>query len=259
MTFTETMLPALAQAALGDAHRTSLRAPNKFTQVVTEVDLGATPYRRIDVMDGLREALGEKEPLPDPNDEASLPWYLAACRRVGVEVHLPHTLPRVLDGLIGALLEPQCVAPTFLINHPTCLSPLSRPHSTRPGLTERFELFINGAEYVNAYSELNDPAEQRRRMEAQARALNAGDEEAQPVDAEFCQALQYGLPPTAGWGLGIDRLVMLLAGQTHIRDVLMFPVMKPQTPQPHKLQHSQPQPQQPVTPELATPVVAKRS
>jgi len=256
MAFTEAMLPALAQAAVAGANQQEadgapkkhlLRAPNKFTQELVDIDLAATPYRRIDVMDGLREALKESEPLPDPNDDANIGWYLAACQRVGVEANPPHTLPRVLDALIGGLLEPQCVQPTFLINHPTCLSPLSRPHPTRPGLTERFELFINGAEYVNAYSELNDPAEQRRRMEAQARALNAGDEEAQPVDADFCTALEYGLPPTAGWGLGIDRLVMLLAGQTHIRDVLMFPVMKPQT-------QAQKQPQQPVTPQPAKPV-----
>lgn len=238
MHITEQMLPILAKAALGggaaaaivSGGRTSVPAVNKFTGARVTIDLSAAPYRRIDIMDGLAAALSlsSSSELPDPNSDASLPWYLEACARKGVKVNSPQTLPRVLDALIGGLLEPQCIQPTFLMHHPVCLSPLARLHPTRPGLTERFELFINGAEYANAYSELNDAADQRRRMEGQARALQAGDEEAQPVDGEFCTGLEYGLPPTAGWGLGIDRLVMLLSGHTHIRDVIAFPVMKPQ-------------------------------
>lgn len=232
MGFTEQLLQHLVRASLGSG-RTTVSVSNRFTGEAATIDFGATPFRQIDVMHGLRDALGETDELPDPNDPASLPYYLGACDRLGLSVGLPHTLPRVLDKLIGALLEPQCIAPTFLVHHPECMSPLARRHPTRAGLTERFELFINGAEYANAYSELNDPADQLSRMEGQARAAHAGDEEAQPVDAEFCTALEFGLPPTAGWGLGIDRLVMLLAGTAHIRDVLLFPIMKPQRAHAH--------------------------
>ena len=237
MSLTEDLLLYVARASLprsaGGSAVSEVALTNKFTGEATRVDFDAArPYRRLDVMEGLRAGLGPEsdQELPDPNAPDSLPFYLAHCERLGLTVGLPHTLPRVLDKLIGALLEPQCVQPTFLVHHPQCMSPLARPHPTRAGLTERFELFINGAEYANAYSELNDPIDQLARMEQQARAANAGDEEAQPVDADFCTALQYGLPPTAGWGLGIDRLVMLLAGTTHIRDVLLFPIMKPLQP-----------------------------
>ena len=232
MQFTEELLLAVAKQSLLRG-QTAVSVPHKFKpDESVSIDFSARPYASIDIMSGLAAALGVAESdMPDPNADSSLPWYLEQCARLQLSVGLPHTLPRVLDKLIGALLEPQCVQPTFLLHHPSCMSPLARPHPTRPGLTERFELFINGSEYANAYSELNDPADQLRRMEAQARAANAGDEEAQPVDAEFCTALEYGLPPTAGWGLGVDRLVMLLAGTQHIRDVLLFPIMKPQQQQ----------------------------
>lgn len=123
---------------------------NRFTGESVELDFAGT-WRRIDVMEGLSAALGEQN-LPDPNDPASLEWYLRACERVGAPLSQPHTLPRALDKLIGALLEPQCVQPTFLEHHPVCLSPLAKRHPKREGITERFELFINGQEYVNAYS-----------------------------------------------------------------------------------------------------------
>jgi len=190
------------------------------------------PFQCMDIMDGLKDALGVEGEMPDPNAEASIPFYLDHCHRLGLHVATPITNARVIDKLVGHLLEPQCIQPTFLLHHPQCLSPLAKKlkHPTKLGLTERFELFINGQEYANAYSELNDPADQHARMIEQARDGSKGDEEAQPVDQEFCRALEYGLPPTAGWGLGIDRLVMLLAGTTHIRDVLLFPIMKPMPP-----------------------------
>lgn len=249
MQFTEELLEAVAKQSLARG-QTAVSAPHKFKpDQSVSIDFSARPYAAIDIMSGLASALGVAESaMPDPNAEASLPWYLDQCSRLQLSVGLPHTLPRVLDKLIGALLEPQCVQPTFLLHHPSCMSPLARPHPTRAGLTERFELFINGSEYANAYSELNDPVDQLRRMEGQARAANAGDEEAQPVDAEFCTALEYGLPPTAGWGLGVDRLVMLLAGTQHIRDVLLFPIMKPQ----------QQQQQQAVTPPTTPAAAATR-
>ena len=113
------------------------------------------------------------------------------------------------------------------MDHPKLMSPLAKDHRDRPGLTERFELFINYKEVCNAYTELNDPVEQRARFQAQAKDKDAGDDEAMFVDEDFCKALEYGLPPTAGWGLGIDRLCMLLTDTTSIREVLLFPAMKP--------------------------------
>merc|ERR1712232_1234929 len=132
------------------------------------------------------------------------------------------------------VIEPLCDQPTFITDHPICMSPLARQHRDYPHLTERFELFVLGRELCNAYSELNDPDEQRRRFDAQQRDRDAGDAEAQPMDVSYCEALEYGLPPTGGFGLGIDRLVMTFSGAHHIREVLMFPTMKPREEMPVK-------------------------
>lgn len=127
----------------------------------------------------------------------------------------PLTIGKVLDKLIGALVEPQCVQPTFLVHHPVSLSPLAKGHPTRPGLTQRFELFVLGVELCNSYSELNDPEEQRLRL--RPKAGDEPDEERELPDEDFCQALEYGLPPTAGWGMGLDRLTMVLTDTPQIR------------------------------------------
>jgi lysyl-tRNA synthetase class 2 len=125
-------------------------------------------------------------------------------------------------------LEETCVNPTFITNHPEIMSPLAKWHRSRPGLTERFELFVNKHEVCNAYTELNDPVVQRQRFEEQLKDRQSGDDEAMALDETFCTALEYGLPPTGGWGLGIDRLTMMLTDSQNIKEVLLFPAMKPQ-------------------------------
>ena len=128
---------------------------------------------------------------------------------------------------MGEFLESKCLNPTFITEHPKIMSPLAKDHRSKPGLTERFELFAKYHEMCNAYTELNDPVEQRARFTAQAADKAAGDDEAMFVDEDFCRALEYGLPPTAGWGMGIDRLTMLLTDSNTIKEVLLFPAMKP--------------------------------
>ncbi|MEZ4456347.1 MAG: lysine--tRNA ligase [Gemmatimonadales bacterium] len=137
---------------------------------------------------------------------------------------------RLLDEMFKTFVEPHLVQPTFVVDHPIALSPLAKVHRSRPGVVERFELFINTREIANAFSELNDPDDQRARFEDQVRQRAAGDDESQPFDEDYVRALEYGMPPTGGLGLGIDRLVMLLTGQSSIRDVILFPAMRPESP-----------------------------
>jgi len=149
------------------------------------------------------------------------------CRRFNISCGEPRTAARLLDKLVGHFLESNITSPAFITDHPTILSPLAKHHRFLVNITERFELFIAGKEFANAYTELNDPDQQRSRFLAQQKDAKEGDEEAQPVDESFCVALEFGLPPTAGWGLGVDRLVMLLANEHTIREVLLFPAMRP--------------------------------
>jgi len=151
----------------------------------------------------------------------------ALCAKHEVECKPPQTTARLLDKLVGEFLESKCINPTFICDHPKIMSPLAKDHRSQPGLTERFELFANKHELCNAYTELNDPVEQRARFESQAKAKASGDDEAMFIDEDFIKSLEYGLPPTAGWGMGIDRLCMLLADQNTIREVLLFPAMAP--------------------------------
>lgn len=149
-----------------------------------------------------------------------------ACQKYEIIVEQPATIARMLDKLIGHLIEPRCVNPTFIINHPAIMSPLAKQHrdSDKSHLTERFELFCSGVELCNAYTELNDPRTQRIRFAEQARAKKMGDDEIPETDEDFIFALEVGLPPTAGFGMGVDRLTMFLTDNHFIRDVVLFPL-----------------------------------
>ena len=172
-----------------------------------------------------------KETIPTPYESEETREFLDnQCIKHDITCLPPRTNVRLLDKLVGHFLESQCVQPTFIKNHPIIMSPLAKNHRTKPGLTERFELFIAHHEVCNAYTELNDPRIQRERFQEQIKQKNQGDTEAQPFDEDFCQALDIGLPPTAGWGMGIDRLAMFLANKNNIKEVILFPTMRPVNP-----------------------------
>ena len=148
-------------------------------------------------------------------------------KKHNVECSAPRTTARMIDKLVGEFIESKCKDPTFITDTPILMSPLAKWHRTVPGLSERFELFINYHEVVNAYTELNDPKVQLAAFEAQASAKAEGDDEACVVDNDFINALEFGLPPTAGWGMGIDRITMLMTNSNNIKEVMLFPAMKP--------------------------------
>jgi lysyl-tRNA synthetase class 2 len=149
--------------------------------------------------------------------------------RLGMEVPAEEGAGKILDGLFGRLVEPGLDGPAFVIDHPAALSPLAKAHRDDPRLVERFEAYLFGSEWANAFSELNDPRDQRARLESQVRQAAEGDEEApNVVDEDFLRALEYGMPPTAGMGVGVDRLAMFLTDQPSIRDVILFPTLRPE-------------------------------
>jgi len=152
----------------------------------------------------------------------------ALLKKHGVECSAPRTAARMLDKLVGDFIEVNCISPTFITGHPQLMSPLAKKHRSLPGLCERFECFVATKEICNSYTELNDPFDQRDRFAQQANDKAAGDDEAQLIDENFCQSLEYGLPPTGGWGMGIDRLAMFLTDSHNIKEVLLFPAMKPE-------------------------------
>ncbi len=182
-----------------------------------EVDF-APPWRRIT----LREAILERSGI----DVAEHPSREALARAMGGEVDPKEGWGKLVDGLLSRDVEPALIQPTFVLDYPTELSPFAKSHRSEPGLVERWEAFAGGIEIANSFSELNDPDEQRRRFEQQAAEIARGDEEAQPFDQLFLEALEQGMPPTGGVGLGVDRLVMMLGGAQSIREVLLFPAMK---------------------------------
>jgi lysyl-tRNA synthetase class 2 len=178
------------------------------------------PFPRLRLLDALSQALGaDVHDLPDADlreraETLRIPELTGAGRA------------KLIDKLFSALVEPDLMQPTFVIDHPKELSPLAKEHRDDPRLTERFEMYIGGAEIFNGFSELNDPLDQRGRFEAQASLRSAGDEEAQQIDEDYLRALEYGMPPTGGVGMGVDRLLMMLTDQPSIRDVLLFPVLR---------------------------------
>ena len=186
-----------------------------------EVDFGGT-YRRLPILDAIKEYAGVDV---KGMDEDAL---RATCKQLGVEVEPSMGKGKLIDAIFGEYCEKNLIQPTFIIDYPVEMSPLTKRHRKDPTLTERFELFVCGKELANAYSELNDPIDQLERFEEQAALKSKGDDEAMYIDMDFVRALEYGMPPTSGMGMGIDRLTMFMTGQTAIQDVLFFPQMKPE-------------------------------
>lgn len=182
-----------------------------------EIDF-TPPFKRLPMMKTLEEILKVKFPDASELETKEANEFLSnLCVEHQIQCPTPRTSARLLDRLVGRFLEEDCIHPTFICDHPQIMSPLAKSHREIPGLTERFELFVMKKEICNAYTELNDPVEQRERFEQQASNRAAGDDEAQVVDENFCTALEYGLPPTGGWGMGIDRLTMLLTDNNNIK------------------------------------------
>ena len=212
MNFTEQMLEYICMQVLGT---TKVNVGGK------EIDFKA-PYKRISMFDSIKEhtgidisGMGEDE-------------LRATCQQLGIEVDETMGVGKLIDEIFGEKCEGNYIQPTFITDYPKEMSPLTKEHRENPRLTERFELMVNGKELANAYSELNDPIDQRERFEEQLRLSEKGDDEAMFIDNDFLRALAYGMPPTSGMGIGMDRLVMLLTGQESIQEVLLFPQMRPE-------------------------------
>ena len=184
------------------------------------------PYRRLPILDAIKEKTGY-----DLNgmDEAQI---REVAQKLNIEVDETMGKGKLIDEIFGETCEGTFIQPTFIIDYPVEMSPLTKMHRSKPGLTERFELMVNGKEVANAYSELNDPIDQEERFKEQMRLADKGDDEAMVIDQDFLRALQYGMPPTSGIGIGIDRLTMLMTGNSYIQDVMLFPQMRPE-----KVQH----------------------
>ncbi|UKJ88910.2 lysine-tRNA ligase [Theileria orientalis] len=184
------------------------------------------PFERVSMIEELENNIKTK--LTPPYDsEENVEKYLKAIKEEGLDMPKPAVPAKLIDQLVGHFIEDRIVKPTFIVDFPQCTSPLAKWHRTKENLVERFELFICGKELINAYTELNDPIAQRDCFKQQQKAKDLGDDEAQPPDEAFCTALEYGLPPTGGWGMGIDRLTMFLTDKNNIKEVIFFPTMKP--------------------------------
>ena len=184
------------------------------------------PYRRLPILEAIKEKTGHD--LNGKSEEE----IREVCKQLGLEIDDTMGKGKLIDEIFGEFCEGTFIQPTFITDYPVEMSPLTKKHRTNPALTERFELMVNGKELANAYSELNDPIDQEERFQEQLRLSEKGDDEAMFIDQDFLRALQYGMPPTSGIGIGIDRLVMLMTGQTQIQEVLFFPQMKPEKKAP---------------------------
>ncbi|EDW06924.2 uncharacterized protein Dmoj_GI15452 [Drosophila mojavensis] len=212
---TEQMLSGMVMAIHG-SYKIKYH-PDGPEGVEQEIDF-TPPFKRVSMIKTLEEKLQVKFPSADTfNSPAANEFLSQLCAKHQVECPPPRTTARLLDKLVGEFIEETCINPTFICEHPQIMSPLAKYHRSVPGLTERFELFVAKKEVCNAYTELNDPVVQRERFEQQAGDKAAGDDEAQMVDENFCTALEYGLPPTGGWGMGIDRLAMFLTDSNTIK------------------------------------------
>ena len=212
MSFTEKLLEAICIAVNGKPER----------EIDGNMVSFKAPYRRLPILDAIKEKTGF-----DCNGKTE-DEIRAFCLEKGMDVDETMGKGKLIDELFGEFCEGTFIQPTFITDYPVEMSPLTKMHRSKPGLTERFELMVNGKELANAYSELNDPIDQENRFIDQMKLADKGDDEAMLIDQDFLRALQYGMPPTSGIGIGIDRLVMLMTGKTFIQEVLFFPQMKPE-------------------------------
>ncbi|HRH58832.1 MAG TPA: lysine--tRNA ligase, partial [Chitinophagales bacterium] len=198
------------------------------TNGTTAVEVGENminfkaPYKRISIYDAIKTYTGFD--VSEMNEEG----LRDVCKKLHIEVDNTMGKGKLIDEIFGARCEHNYIQPTFIIDYPVEMSPLTKKHRSKEGLVERFELMINGKEIANAYTELNDPIDQRERFEDQLKLQERGDDEAMFIDQDFLRALEYGMPPTSGIGFGIDRLAMLLSNQASIQEVLFFPQMRPE-------------------------------
>ena len=216
MAFTEQLLESICTAVNGKPE----------TMINGQTISFKAPYRRLPILEAIKEKTGYD--LNGKTEEE----IRDVCRKLELEIDETMGKGKLIDEIFGEFCEGQFIQPTFIIDYPVEMSPLTKMHRSKPGLTERFELMVNGKELANAYSELNDPIDQEERFVDQMKLADKGDDEAMVIDQDFLRALQYGMPPTSGIGIGIDRLVMLMTGQTTIQEVLFFPQMRPEKKSP---------------------------
>ena len=212
MSFTEKLLERICIAVNGKPER----------EIDGNIISFKAPYRRLPILDAIKEKTGYD--LNGMTEDE----IRDVCKKLNMEIDDTMGKGKLIDEIFGEFCEGTFIQPTFIIDYPVEMSPLTKMHRSKPGLTERFELMVNGKELANAYSELNDPIDQEERFKEQMRLADKGDDEAMIIDHDFLRALQYGMPPTSGIGIGIDRLVMLMTGKTTIQEVLLFPQMRPE-------------------------------
>ena len=246
MEITESMISGLVKYVTGSYEITyPPEGKDKPDAKTYEIDF-STPWKRFDMIETLESQLKVKLPAADTlHTEEARKWLDELCRKHDVDCSEPRTSARLIDKLVGEYIENQCIKPSFIVGHPQVMSPLAKPHRNIEGLCERFKVVVATKEICTAYTDLNDPFDQRERFEEQAKQAAAGDDEAQGIDTFFVDALEHGLPPTGGWGLGVIKrpnillkkgltiffllqLTTFLTDNYTIKEVLAFPAMKPE-------------------------------